>query len=385
MTAMSLVMVSLLFGWDALQGPPRDLASLVDPVKVLEQMQIRTDEASLIELLQARHEEQRVLDELPGPRGDTEYVKRLLAMRALEAMKSGQAVPVLEEIAAEEDVTLADAATQAVAIIGGREAPRPSGLETLKVASDMVPPDAGFVLALDIERGSKTVTLADWFAVLREKMAPARGMLFSGGDGLNQVTKQAEEGVVLALSLVGNIRLDSVTVVCSNDIGPEEDIPYICLIVKGLYDPARAASVCRAGIGEPLEIEGHAVFHHEGDDPAVCLLNEHTAIISFGPGWRPRHMERVLQGMAARKDTALPGHAARAFELIAQKQARMAGSGTLTDAQKAMIEKEIGEELARMEQTPRPGQGAQMELDALRIGLALAKVNLFEGHSTDEG
>jgi hypothetical protein len=38
-----------------------------------------------------------------------------------------------------------------------------------------------------------------------------------------------------------------------------------------------------------------------------------------------------------------------------------------------------------MEQTPRPEQGAQMELDALRIALALAKVDLFEVHSADEG
>ncbi len=382
---ISLVaLLILMLGGDLLEAPPRDLASLVNPTRMLEQMQVRTDEASLIALLQARHEEKPVLDELPGPRGDTEYVKQLLAIRALEAMKSGQALTVLEEIAGEADITLADATAQAIQPLRGADYFRPSGLETLKQAAGMVPPDAGFVLVLDAARGSKTVTVADYFALFQQKMGPAMGALSPPAGLLEQGIKEAEDAIVLALSLVGNIRLDSVTVVCSSDVGTEEDVPYVCLILKGLYDPVRMARVCRGGIGEPLQIEGHAVFH-EGDDPAVCLLDEHTAIICWGSGPGSRYIERVLQGMAARKDTALPAHAARAFELIAQKQARMALSGALTNAQKAMIEEAFGEELARSERTPAPAEGAQMELEALRIGLALTKVELFEGYSTADG
>jgi len=205
---------------------------------------------------------------------------------------------------------------------------------------------------------------------------PMAGMF----DEMEPVLDEAEGGIVAALARVGNIRLDSATVVFSNDMGTEEASPYVCLILEGLYDPARLRRLCTEGIGEPIEIEGHAVFH-EGGDPAVCLIDEHTAIISFGPGWGPRHMERVLQGMAARENTPLPAHVAPAFDLIAWHQARMAGSGAYSDAQKAMIE----EELAQMEQDAGPEPEAQMELETLRIGLALATVDLLEGYWALDG
>ena len=382
MTAIGAGVVFLLmFSGGFLAGPPRDLASLVEPTRMLEQMQVRTDEASLIALLEARHGERPVPDELPGPAGDMEYVKHLLGIRALEGVKSQAAVAVLEQIAGEDDITLKDAATQALAVIGGRQIVRPSGVLALKRSAEMVPPDAGFVFVLDAERGSKTVTVRDYFALAEQTLGPAMAMLGRRDGGPEQIIKEVEEGIVLALSLAGNVRLDSAAVVLSDDIGPEEDTPYICIILKGLYDPGRIAALCTAGIGEPLQIEGRTVFR-EGDDPAVCLVDEHTALISFGPGWGPRHVERVLQGMDARQDTPLPAHAARAFDLIVEGQARLAGSGALTDAQKAMIEEELAEELARLEERPEQGQGAQMELAALRIALGCAKVDLFEGYAT---
>jgi len=158
-----------MLGGDIMEAPPRDQASLLSPGSTLAQMQVNADEASLITLLQARHEDKPVpaTGDMPGPVGDTEYVKQLLAIRAPEGMRSAQAIRVLEQIAEEDDITLADAAAQAVAVIGGKAISRPAGLETLEPVAGMVPPDTGFVLVADVERGSKTVTLREAFAVLQ--------------------------------------------------------------------------------------------------------------------------------------------------------------------------------------------------------------------------
>ena len=121
MIVMSLIgMLAMMLGAHGFDAPPRDLASLLSPTEALEQMEVGTDEASLIALLEARDEPKPTAPDLPGPPRDTDYVKQLLAIRALEATGSQKALAVLKEIAAEGDVTLADAAAEAAGAIGAK-------------------------------------------------------------------------------------------------------------------------------------------------------------------------------------------------------------------------------------------------------------------------
>jgi len=106
----------LLFSGDVFKqvatAPPRDLASLLNPGTVLTTLQVKTDEDSLIAVLTAPNQEPRA--EAAG-NGDVEYLKQLLAMRRLEQVKSQRALPALDALARQKDVTLADAARQAAA------------------------------------------------------------------------------------------------------------------------------------------------------------------------------------------------------------------------------------------------------------------------------
>ena len=79
MGAFSVIGILLFFGSDLLgellATPPRDLASLVDPKTVLEQMAVKTDEDSLLALL---------IGEEPKPIGADELEKAVAELGAAE-------------------------------------------------------------------------------------------------------------------------------------------------------------------------------------------------------------------------------------------------------------------------------------------------------------
>ena len=132
-----------------LNHPPRDFASLLNPAEVLQAMNVQTSDEALAAVLTAPAD----------PAASDLYLKKLMAIRLLEQNKSAKALPALETAAKDADPTLRDAALDAIAAINGKPSLRPNGAALLKELARSVPADAGFVVALDFERDSKSTTV----------------------------------------------------------------------------------------------------------------------------------------------------------------------------------------------------------------------------------
>ena len=372
----SMGLLVILFGGDLLGGTPWDLVSLIEPVAALERLEVRTDEASLIAILG----QEEGVPETPLPGGDMQYVRKLLAVRALQQMKGQGAIAALQEVAGGDDVTLRVAAQEAIAAIEGKAIPRPSGLETLKQSAALVPPDAGFVIVLDFERGAKMVTVRQCFDLVKDKLEPFLGRMSERE--IEEILTQAEQGIVAALASVGNVRLDSVTVAVSDDVGINEEDAYVAIMAKGLYDPDRVAGMARGLFMDEREIGGHRILYDQGEEQAIGLLDEHTFLLSTGAG--PDAVDRILEGIASREQAPPPAHAARAIGLIEEKEARVAVSGALSAAQKALIREEMQRDVQRLEERQeRPD--THMEIAGTQVGIGLTNVEMFEAYMAADG
>ena len=197
-----------------LSHPPRDFASLLDPPAILQTMGVQTTDEALIAVLNAPAE--------PAP--GVLYVKKLMAIRLLEQNRSANALPALEAAAKGNDVTLRDAALEAIAAINGNPSPRPSGAALLKQLAQSVPADAGFVVALDFARDSSSLTararlenalrefqakIAAQYPNAQQPDSPA-GMMRQGVEQfVGAIIPQAEQGIAQALAATGNVRVDA--------------------------------------------------------------------------------------------------------------------------------------------------------------------------------
>lgn len=364
-TEMSfLLLCVLLVGGDALQAPPRDLLSLLDAQAALVRMGAPVDEDGLM----------AILSEQPDAVGleGVPYVRKLLAIRALEQMNSCRAVPTLEAVAAGQDVTLCDAAAEAIAAIRCQKGPRPSGSEALKGIARLIPDDAGFVLVADWERGSCDATLGARLKAAGRGLGNNASAFMGAHPG--EPTTQAEKVILDALGQAGNFRLDALAVVCSNDLGASTG--YVCAIVKGLYDPSRMAKACQTVMTRRSTFQTHTVYY-EPSGPAVCLLDERTAVVSFGPGDEAAHMFRALTGILAERHTPAPS-AAKAFEIIAEQNVRFAVSGALSKGQREEIRNALGPQVERLKVRSAP-LDHQLGLAACEAVFGLAEAGRFAG------
>lgn len=424
-------------------APPRDLASLVAPKTVLWQLGVAVDEAGLIELLGAEGVEavsgerlrqavaelgaeawqvrkdaaerllaagavarpfleegaraddpevrltaKGLLEKLRAVKaeaqGDMEYVKKLYAIRALEEMKSKQAIPALEVVVKGRDITLGVAAQEALAAIRGDKLKRPSGVGTLNLVAKRLPQDVGFAGALDFARNRCARSLRDYV-----------GKVFVQGGvaGEDAVARQVEglvagmEREILKLvALVGNVRVDSVTMLTSDRIGERRE-GYVAWVFKGLWDTARLRTACAGNFTGEMEVNGHKVYF-ERYGPAFCFLDEHTAVISVGPGRNGDHIREVVTALSGKERGGPAEHVAWAFARVSAGKERLAAAGRLSGMQKAMLKEELARAMPRMKARVaegRRGTMRQIELAGCELFLTLVGVDGFTALLTKEG
>jgi len=364
----------LVLGADLMATPPRDLASFLDPLVALEQLQVAADETNLINVLS-----EQGTPPADGEQGDVLYVKKLFALRALEQKKSKAALGALDKMAKGGDVTLRGAAAQAAAAIRGERTPRPSGAESLKRLASLVPENAGFVVALDHERDSRGITGREYLEMSKRRHGREAGLLEFAA--MEEALPHTEKGILQALAAAGNVRVDAAVIVFSRDLG--ERTGYMCAIIGGLYDPERMAKVCRERFPGQCQFQTHTVYYEPGG-PAVCLLDEQTAVLSLGPGEKARHMSRALTGILAAQDAPLPSVARNAFEIVTSGKAKIALSGSLSDGQKRELRDAVRPIVERLKIRTRPVEN--------RLGLAacdalhdLTKAGLLVGFPGEDG
>jgi len=378
MVPLALV-AALLFGWDVLQAPPRDLASLLNPRSALEQLGVGTEERALIALLERAPAPPAPT---PGrPPADIEYVKRLLAMRRLGRMRSKRAVPAIRRMSEVQDPTLREMATRALAVLGEGHYRRPSGKEALQALADMAPADACFALTIDTERGSRAISFRSYFERLKEHLGKGAEVVFPGADAAAGTVALAEEVILRTLSLAGNVRVDSLAIFGSPELSLERR--YLCVLVKGFWDPARVRRACAFLLPAQRQVDGQTVFYAERG-PAVCVLDGNTAVVSVGPGQQAAHIEQALKAIAARGGTALPPRLEPAFKFVTEQDARLGVAGALTAEQRAELKREA---VARLRASSPGGAAAQQDLRRalLQLVLALAGADMFAGKADAGG
>jgi hypothetical protein len=403
----ALLMMAFLQG--IFTAPPQDFASLLKPVPVLEQLQVGTDEASLLavltpgepaaratpaqleqalkdlggnaterrrgqQLLRAAGEDampvlqktvsnddpevriaaQQLLAELRQQRrqavqNDTGYLKQLMAIRALQGLKSSQAVPALRRLAAGGNPTLADAATNAILVIQGKEPRCPKGRDTLQAVMTRLPASAGFVAVCDLERGRQARTVEDWLKEIR-KMAEKDPSMLPMTAQLGSMTKEIEKGLIQGVGKLGNLRLDSITLLISNDLGVDHQSGYAACIVKGLHDPAMVAAAIKQSSPRLQEqtYRKQTVLSEHG--VSFCSPDANTFVAVFSGSEDDRGMRAVLDGLLAEPKAEAAKTLQPAFEQVMSGKARLALAGSFGEAQKQSFVPQINRELQRLRQ-----------------------------------
>jgi hypothetical protein len=325
-----------------LSHPPRDFASLLSPPAVLQAMNVETSDEALAAVLAAPAD----------PASPDLYVKKLMAIRLLEQNKSAKGLPALETVAKGSDITLGDAAFEAIAAINNKPSPRPTGAALLKELARSVPADAGFVVALDFERDSKVSTVRAFLEnALKEIEAKAalnppanpNTPPETGGIMMEQIKPlvaamipQAEQGLVQALAATGNLRVDAAMLILPPDLGAQPNENYLRCVVKGLYAPERIAGLLEStGDFEKRETAGHAVYVSKQGEMEICLLDANTFLVAImNRSAKAGVMENFLGALTAAEKAPPQKALAEAFDMVTERQARLAVAGAFSPEQK---------------------------------------------------
>ncbi len=421
---------------DAIPGTPRDYAALFEPQAVLEAWNVATDEASLIDLVahedkvrisperirqaisdlagndQARKRARLVLkaagiaaipelrqaarsedpvvnrtarDLLGIHRGrqrpalpqDKAYVKQLMAVRLLEQRQTANALPALKLLAANAtSPTLAAAAADAVAIIGGKQPQLPTGTDVIKDLLPRLPANTGFVAVADFARGRKAFTIGQ----VNKKLAE----IIPATDGLKEFAPQtaillplAQKKLRQGLGMVGNIRIDAAVFGVSRDSGTAPRTGSAFLIVKGLYDPDRLTAALRLSprIKERKHREIKILYQR---DSSFCALDPNTFLIALSDCRDGSNMIPLLAALQQEpaKDKVPAPPLQAVFNQVLQHKTYIAAGGALSPAQKRIATitnaKAVDMDLDRHRQQPQPRTAMQLAFDQMVGGFIRA-------------
>jgi len=455
MVRMSMMAILMFFSGDfvsdVLYAPPRDLAALLSPDHVLTQAGVALDEDSLIAALsaknappaeanlqqavddllaedaQVRHRAEerllaarehavpflakaadsddeamraRALDLLtkmneamsrPAARRDEAYVKKLFAIRQIEKTKSRKALPALRTVAEGEDITLADAARQAVAAISGEEIAPPDTGKALREIAGRLPDNVGFVGVLDLSRNRTSRTLMEIATPLLRDPEKGRMLQAMGGADLEEMIDDMQEelggGILEAISRLGNLRIDAVVMMTSDNL--PDRTGYVGWIIRGLCDPERLRRALAAETRErDMYTVGEHVVYGDRRDFAACVLDKHTVAIVVGPSrYQNVAMRMLLTNLGRTEARPVPPRLRKAFDTVVNEGHALAVSGALSDLQKAMLVVELEEgierAMERQERNPRPERN--IEIAGARMLMDLQGVEAFTGVVDEKG
>jgi hypothetical protein len=436
---MSILGILMIFGGgmfpNILNTPPRDLAALVRPKIALERMGVTVEEAELIALLKTPKEPKvdikalekvaanlgaedykarkaaaeqlqsaghaaipmlkkalanddpevsmtarKILAELEKQKqqkteGDG-YAKRLFAIRALEGMKSQNALLTLGEIAKGADVTLALAASDAIEIIQGRKMPPRPVKKALSDLAALVPQETGFVVVVDL--GSKPDSRS-LMAILEEaaKAPQAKAIVNAGMPMMapGQIIEPAEKQIVSTLGQLGNIRVDAVAVALDRNLGVDANSGAIA-IVRGRWDRKRIEAVLKATSGGGVVQNGKTIYVLPGM-PAMCFLDDDTFVIALADD-ASTSLSAYLNAPA--KPGVLPKELKPAFEMVGNGDVALAASGVFGKEQKELFLKESTQQLKRVRDRIKNGQANRNPMAAVEEAFCAALLKMLPTH-----
>ncbi len=147
---------------------------------------------------------------------------------------------------------------------------------------------------------------------------------------------EAEQGLALGLASTGNLRVDAAMLILPREMGAQPNENYTRCVIKGLYDPARIAKLLEStGDFEKREAGGHAVYADKKGRMQICLLDPNTFLIAMmNQSEKPGVMEDFLNTLTSAEKAPPQKALAEAFDMVTERQARLAVAGTFSPAQK---------------------------------------------------
>ena len=130
-------------------------------------------------------------------------------------------------------------------------------------------------------------------------------------------------------------------------MGTQPNENYLRCVVKGLYDPARIAGLLEStGDFEKRETAGHAVYVNKNGEMEICLLDSNTFLVAIMNRSDKAGIMASLLGALTAAEKVPPRKAlAEAFDMVTERQARMAVAGTFSPGQKASFATTLAQNL----------------------------------------
>lgn len=402
---LSFLMFLLLGGLTGDAGaPPRDLLSLLSPEVVLKQAALPTDDESLVAMLLSEEDDadfdavkaaiadldaeefdvrerasQTLADAgaaaLPLLEGaaksdDPEVAARarkaieairarreaelpddvrlMLVIRLLEKRRTQAALPGLEKLAESGDAMVATVARDAMAAIRGEGPPARDARAGLAEALKRLPAGPVAVAAVNTadDTSDMSVTERVESVLAAEQIQPLAQMM--PPQLREQMVQQATVGILTALRMVGNVRLDGAVLHVPETVAePTRHLPYVGLVLTGLYSPSRVAALCEKVGMRRREGDGPPVYTNR--EVVLGLINNKTLAVAFATSGVENALPfvwSVSDGPVAEPDS--DSEAARVVGMLAHEGARFVGAGRLTEFQKT---EGLAEAIAELERT----------------------------------
>jgi hypothetical protein len=220
-------------------------------------------------------------------------VRRLMAIRTLGEMKKADALPALKALLDSKEMFVADYAARSIAQIEGKPAPvRTIAAEALNGDLSLLPANCAVVGQTRFS-GGKAFNLDQ---ILKD--VPAQ----PGEDraaALNMMTTS----IIQVADQVGNIRVESVTVGVSDNVGPNDG--FAAIVVHGQYDAQAVSALVRKSIPNASTIEGVEVLSPE-EHMALAFLSDNRAMAITGASKEKLPVKEVLAALQAKPNPA--GH-----------------------------------------------------------------------------
>jgi len=212
-------------------------------------------------------------------------VLKLMAIKQLAIIKSQKSLPVLKQIANNNDQTLADAAKTAIANINNKPKHPIDGYKQLQSIENLIPQNVAFVILTDFTHNRKPTTCKQYVQQLtkiaKEKLKNRTGQ--QAIKMLSTLPAQITPRICTTLGIIGNIRIDAIAITISKNFTIDKEHSIISIIFKGFYDKEKIIANLEGF--EKRIVHGQIVYAHPKGNilPQFCFLNPSTMIIAFNP------------------------------------------------------------------------------------------------------
>jgi hypothetical protein len=221
--------------------------------------------------------------------GDTQRVRRLMAIRTLGELKDKAAIPVLDKLKQSDRPFEAELAQRAIDQINGK-AYQPPKYETKHREADLalLPTDVGVV-------GQMTGVSAEAPSldeILNKATLPP-------GMDPKMVKAESTRFAAMAISRIGNVRVDAVTMAVSAPISNREG--FVVFVGRGSYDRPALEAAIKAEARKTYELSGRTVYKM-GPDVGMILLDDQRIMGVIGEDDQAM-FEKMAKLIATGKDT----------------------------------------------------------------------------------